>query len=163
MPQAEGGCDQDCSVNDGRIDVFQDFSRVIANVNQEFIYVNILGRKRFEGNFDDANNPITVEVSKYTGHVRLPVLPETNPLQQQNAQAAYLMRLLWDGRNELWISDNRCRLRCLVLVEFSRDRWATEPVGRFSQQYHRRCLCQNGCQRHCAGRSLYVFHPLSCF
>jgi hypothetical protein len=78
------------------------YGEVSSNVLEKKTYVNAIGHKKFTETFQSGDS-IALGIYKYTGKVRLPVLPDVN--QKENPQAVQMMIQLWDGQNGLWDSN----------------------------------------------------------
>jgi hypothetical protein len=94
-----------CYDEDVGIAVNESYGEVTSNVQgRRNAYANAIGYKKFIETFPNGN-PIASGIYKYTGQVRLPVLPFPDVNQTENPQAVEMMIQLWDGRNDLWDSN----------------------------------------------------------
>jgi hypothetical protein len=94
-----------CSDEDVSIIIHESYGEVISNVQRrKNTYANAIGYKKFIETFPNGN-PIVLGIYKYTGQVRLPVLPFPDASQTENPQVVHMMIQLWDGRNDLWDSN----------------------------------------------------------
>ena len=101
-PGGETNCP--CSEEDVRIESFENYGEVTSNVLKVNTYVNAIGHKKFIEIFPNGA-PIILGVYKYTGRVKLPVIPSPDVNQSENPQSVHMMIQLWDGRNAFFPSN----------------------------------------------------------
>ncbi len=99
-----GGTNCPCSAQDVAIVSYAKYGEVTSNIREVNTYVNAIGYKKFIETFPN-DEPVTLGTYKYTGKVKLLVLPAPNPSQWENSQAVHMMIQLWDGRNGLFESN----------------------------------------------------------
>ncbi len=105
VPECNPGGDTKCPCGqeDVHLDTQADYGEVTSNYRRESCWVNAIGHKSFTGLLPD-NTPITLGAYRYSGQLRIPVLPARDIAQYENAEAVHLMVQLWDGRNALYPS-----------------------------------------------------------
>jgi|GEM_PF-1855041 len=113
-----GGTSCPCFDEDVALVSFASHGEVTSNVREVNTYVNAIGYKKFVETFPNGE-AIKLGVYKYTGQVRLPILPAPDVSQQENPDAVHMMIQLWDGRNELYES-NKTTLEATIF-------WSLNP------------------------------------
>lgn len=99
-----GGTNCTCSDEDVSISFFPGYGEITSNLRGTNTYVNAIGYKKFTEAFPNGN-PVILGTYKYTGQVKLPVLPIPDVNQLKNPQSVHMMIQLWDGRNVLYQND----------------------------------------------------------
>jgi hypothetical protein len=112
-----------CSTADVQLAVFEDHGEVTANINQSNFFVNAIGYKRFQDVWPDGK-PLSMDILKYSGEIRLPVPPLPTVAQTQNAETAQMMLQLWDGSNRMWEA-NHTALEATIFWDLNPWRSAT--------------------------------------
>lgn len=86
-----------CVPTDAKIQTFDDFGAVTANVRGTYSFVNAIGNHKFFDRFS-IGVPIEKATYRYEGQVKVPyaISPDVNRFYAP--QAAHLMMQMWDGR-----------------------------------------------------------------